>query len=94
LIGDATPGGWDTDTPMTYDVDNHVWTVTLDLKVGDIKFRANGTWALNYGSNNNEGKTVGKLQEGGENIHVKKAGNYTVILNLDHTVYKYKLEKN
>jgi hypothetical protein len=94
LIGDATPGGWDTDTPMTYDVDNHVWTVTLNLTVGDIKFRANGAWDLNYGSNNNDGAKVGKLQEGGENIHVKEAGNYTVILNLDHTVYKYKLEKN
>ncbi|HFB61530.1 MAG TPA: SusF/SusE family outer membrane protein [Bacteroidetes bacterium] len=90
LIGDATPGGWDSDTPMTYDADNHVWTVTLDLKVGEIKFRANGSWDLNYGSNNNDGK----LQEGGSNIKVKVAGNYTVILNLDHTVYKYKLEKN
>ncbi len=90
LIGSATPNGWDADTPMTYDVDNHVWKVTLDLTAGEIKFRANGSWDLNYGSNNNDGK----LQEGGSNIKVEAAGNYTVILNLDHTVYKYKLVKN
>ncbi len=91
LIGDATPGGWDTDTPMTYDVANHVWTVTLDLTANSIKFRANGSWALNYGSDKNDGK----LQEGSNtNIAVPKAGNYTVVLDLSHTVYKYKLIKN
>ena len=90
LIGSATPGGWDTDTPMTYDVTDHVWKATLDLTAGEIKFRANGSWDLNYGSNANDGK----LQEGGSNIKVTAAGNYTVILNLDHTVYRYKLIKN
>jgi hypothetical protein len=89
VIGDATPGGWDKDTPMTYDKDAHVWKVTLTLKAGELKFRANGSWDLNYGSNENNGR----LQEGGKNIKVPAAGKYTVILNLDHTVYKYKLEK-
>ena len=89
LIGDATPGGWDTDTPMTYDVNDHVWKVTLYLKEGSIKFRANGSWDLNYGSNDNNGR----LEANGKNIPVAAAGNYTVILNLDHTVYKYQLIK-
>jgi len=90
LIGDATPGGWDTDTPMKYSTNTQLWTVTLDLKAGDIKFRANGSWDLNYGSE----KQNGKLQEGKDNIHVASAGNYTVVLDLSHTVYKYKLIKN
>lgn len=91
LIGDATPGGWDADTPMHYSPSTQLWTVTLDLKAKTIKFRANGSWDLNYGSDKNDGK----LQEGSNtNIQVKTAGNYTVILDLSHTVYKYKLIKN
>jgi len=85
LIGDATPGA-----PMHYSPATQLWTVTLNLKAGAIKFRANGSGALNYGSDKNDGK----LQEGSNtNIQVK-TGNYTVILNLSHTVYKYKLIKN
>jgi hypothetical protein len=90
LIGDATPGGWDEDTPMTYNEDTQLWTVTLDLNAGDIKFRANGSWDLNYGSDDQNGL----LKEGAGNIHVDEAGNYTVILDLSHTVYKYSVEKN
>ncbi len=90
LIGDATAGGWDTDTPMEYDEETQLWSVTADLSVGDIKFRANGGWELNYGSDDQNGR----LQQGGGNIHVDEAGNYTVILDLSTTVYKYRLEKN
>ena len=90
LIGSATPNGWDSDQPMNYDVDTHEWKITLNLTAGEIKFRANGAWDLNYGSNAGDGK----LQANGANIEVAEAGNYTVILNLDHTVYKYKLIKN
>ena len=41
LIGDATPGGWDNDTNMTWDATNKVFTVTLNLTAAKIKFRAN-----------------------------------------------------
>jgi len=90
LIGDATPGGWDSDTPMTYDPTNKVWTVTVELTAASIKFRANGNWDLNYGDNN----ANGGLQEGGANIAVPSAGNYTVKLNLSGPIYKYTLTKN
>jgi len=90
LIGSATSGGWDTDTPMTYDVANKVWTVTADLTAADIKFRANGGWDLNYGDDG----ANGTLEPGGANITVSEAGNYTVTLNLSNPVYKYKLVKN
>ena len=90
LVGDATPGGWNKDTPMTYDPDTQLWSVTLDLKVGDIKFRANGTDDLTYGSDKNNGR----LGEGQANIHIAAAGNYTVVLDLSHTIYRYKLIKN
>ena len=90
LIGDATPGGWDNDTPMTYDATNNVWTVTVALTAASIKFRANGNWDLNYGDTGGNGS----LDQGGDNIAVPIAGNYIVELNLKGPIYKYKLIKN
>ena len=90
LVGDATPGGWDTDTPLQYSPSTQLWTVTLNLNAGDIKFRANANSDLNYGSNDQNGR----LQQDGANIHINEEGNYTVTLDLSHTVYKYKVKKN
>lgn len=75
LIGDATPGGWDTDTDMTWDADNGVLSVTLDLTAGSFKFRANDGWDINYGGD------LGALTPGGDNIAVAEAGSYTVTFN-------------
>jgi hypothetical protein len=72
LIGDATPGGWDNDTNMTWDADNGVFTVTLDLIAGSFKFRANDGWDINYGGDLNG------LNAGGDNIAVAEDGNYTI----------------
>ncbi len=90
VIGDATPTGWDSDTDMTYDLDEKVWTVTLDLTEGELKFRANDAWDLNYGSENNDGT----LQEGADNIVVDEAGNYTITLDLSGSIYRYSLDLN
>jgi hypothetical protein len=90
LIGDATPGGWDADTNMTYDVATKTWSVTLNLTAGKIKFRANDAWDLNYGDNDFDGS----LEEGGADIPVDVAGNYTVILNLEVGGYAYSVNKN
>ena len=58
VIGNATPGGWETDTPMTYDPNKQVWTVTLAMKAdGSFKFRANNAWKIDFGLDSN-----GKLQ--------------------------------
>lgn len=92
VIG-AAAAGWDDgdDVAMEYSVDDKVWRVTTDLSAGEMKFRANGTWDLNYGSDNNDGT----LQEGsGTNIVVDEAGNYTVTLNLSAYPYRYSLEMN
>ena len=74
LIGDATAGGWSTDTPMTWDPVHNVFTVTLALTAngGSFKFRANSAWTLNYGG------TINALSAGGDNLTVPTAGNYTV----------------
>lgn len=75
IIGDATPGGWDTDTDMTWDASNSVFTITADLTVGQFKFRANDDWGMNLGG------ALDGLTEGGDNIDIAEAGNYTITLN-------------
>ncbi len=72
LIGDATPDSWNSDQNMTWDATNKVFTVTLDLVVGAIKFRANDAWDLNYGGD------INALTSGGANIDIATAGNYTI----------------
>ena len=91
VIGDATAGGWNTDTDMTYDTIAKTWSATLDLTAATIKFRANHLWDLNYGD---DGSNTGKLSSGGANIAISAAGNYTVTLNLSQPVYRYQLKKN
>lgn len=50
LIGDATPGGWDTETPLMQDGANpDVWMANIELVDGGCKFRANNDWAVNWG---------------------------------------------
>ncbi|MDX1913608.1 MAG: SusE domain-containing protein [Saprospiraceae bacterium] len=89
LIGDAT-GSWDVDQDMTYDPLTNKWTITLDLSVGKIKFRANDSWDINLGDND----ANKKMEYNGADIDVPEAGNYTVELNLGVPIYTYKLTKN
>lgn len=80
LIGSATTGGWDSDTNMTPGA-NNTWTVTTHLNTGEIKFRANDGWDINYGGSN------GKIVSGGDNIKINTAGTYTITLNLEDGTY-------
>jgi hypothetical protein len=89
VIGDATPGGWSTDTNMTWDAVNGVLKVTLPLTVGAIKFRANDDWAINLG-----GANLGALTQGGDNIAIAVAGNYTLTLNVLKAVPSCTVTKN
>ena len=89
LIGDATPGGWDNDTDMTFDAVNGVWTITVDLVDGNIKFRANDDWAINLGDTDGNGS----MEYDGDNIPVT-AGNYTIELALGGADFAYTVTKN
>lgn len=90
VIGSATPGGWDNDTDMVWDEATKTWNVTMDLVVGEFKFRANDAWDINYGDNAGNGT----LQQDGSNIPIAAAGNYTITLDLSKTIYKYKVKAN
>lgn len=72
IIGDATVGGWNTDTPLVYNATDATWTVTTDLIAGKFKFRANNDWAINLGGD------INNLTQNGSDIVVEEAGNYTI----------------
>ncbi|MDH6303753.1 hypothetical protein M2459_000085 [Parabacteroides sp. PF5-5] len=77
LIGSATPGGWDSSTPMTYDRDTNTWSVKVAMTGGDeFKFRANDAWDINMGG------SPDKLVSNGGNIKVDASGTYLVSLKL------------
>jgi hypothetical protein len=89
LIGSGTAGGWDSDQNLTFDAATNLWSAVLELKAGEIKFRANDGWDLNYGD---DGANA-SLEGGGANIAIASAGKYKVTLNLNQLPYTYSLEK-
>lgn len=89
LIGDAT-GSWDNDQDMAYNEATRALELTLDLAVGEIKFRANDDWALNFGDD----AANGTLEYDGANIAISEAGNYTIQLFLSDADYTYTVTKN
>lgn len=101
ILGDATPGGWDTDTQLTFDPVENVWKVTADLSnAGSFKFRANNAWVMDFGVD-----AEGNIQYANHpvfgynpdlsNLTVAESGNYTITLDLSEPgVYNYSLVKN
>ena len=93
IIGDASPGGWNTDTPMTYDPVSQTWKVTLNMiTAGSWKFRANNGWDINFGISNDGQIFYADNPFFGSrtlnNLTVPEDGNYTITLDL-HIAGKY-----
>ena len=101
IIGDATPGGWGSDTQMSYDPATQVWKVTVNmLKNGSFKFRANNAVVIDffidksgkivYADNPFFGYTANL-----NNLSVPLDCNYTITLDLHVSgKYTYSLVKN
>lgn len=89
LIGDATPTGWDADTDMTFvgGKGSYVWKITINLVPGNIKFRANDDWAINFGGSASE------ITAGGADISITAAGTYDITLDLSPGGYTAIIEK-
>jgi hypothetical protein len=93
IIGSATAAGWSASTPMTFNPSNGSWSITTNLVAGELKFRANDDWAVNFGDNDNP--IDNKPEYDGSNIPVATAGNYTITLNIGIAGnYSYKLKLN
>lgn len=82
IIGDGQPGGWDNDTPLTYDEQEKCWkAVGVVLTAGkSIKFRTIGDWdTVNIG-----GAGLNSLVfNSNDNIPLTESGTFTVKLFLE-----------
>ena len=86
IIGDATPGGWDSDTYLTKDAGNpDLWKATMLLNNGAAKFRANGAWTLNWGGDD---FPSGVGVPNGNNIPID-SGEYLVTFNTATLAYNF-----
>lgn len=83
IIGDATPNGWnDPDTKM-YETGTDTYAIYANLTPGELKFRRDGNWTVNYGDDTVDGT----LEAGGANIPVTVAGTYYITLDLNTLTY-------
>lgn len=86
VVGSATPGGWGTpdipDLPFYTTSESGVLVAYVTLRDGEIKFRENNDWTLNYGDTGLDGT----LDDGGDNIPVS-AGSYRILMNLNTLTY-------
>ena len=91
LVGSSTPNGWDgPDIQMNIDYSSEytsgqgIWYLNnVHLLAGEIKFRADNDWGLNYGDDGADGT----LENGGANIAIASEGNYDVVFDLSTNTY-------
>jgi hypothetical protein len=94
ILGDATPGGWVTDTQLQYDEVQQVWKATAYLSSnGSFKFRANNNWVIDFGVNADGALAYADNPFFGYdanvlNISVSQSANYDIVLDL-HVPGKY-----
>lgn len=79
-IGDATADGWNSDQDMMQSsFDPHIWYASgVILNAGEMKFRADNDWAVNWGTNT---EFSGFAVQDGPNIPVVLGGTYTIFFN-------------
>lgn len=91
ILGPATPGHWNTDTDMTQSQENTaVWTISMTLTSGKVKFRANGNWDINWGGADFP-NGVAVLY--GDNIEVEE-GQYNINFNTETLEYSFSPVEN
>ena len=84
VIGNATPGGWSTDTPLTYNPTTKKWSAVVALTAqaapsNGLKFRANNAWDVNLGDT----AADGTMEYSGENIGTTD-GTFLIELDLSN----------
>jgi len=89
IIGSATADAWNSDQNMEFDATSKTWVAEIDLAAGEMKFRANDDWGINYGDNGADGT----LEQDGANIAIAEAGSYKITMSLENPDYTYVIEK-
>jgi hypothetical protein len=85
IIGSGTPGGWNTDTMMSTTDGVHYSLESVTLTAGELKFRQNQAWTINWGANT---FPIGTANLNGNNIAVV-AGTYSVTFNKDTGAFNF-----
>lgn len=91
IIGDATAGGWDTDTDLYRPSSSQPssWTAIVKLEGGkQAKFRSDDDWTTNWGNSN---FPSGTGTQGGPNIPIPTTGYYKVDFNAATGAYNFEL---
>ena len=83
IVGSATTNGWGgPDMMFHYNSFQDDWRAVVTLGDGEVKFRFNNDWAINYGDDGADGT----MEANGANIAVS-AGHYLVTMNLNTQSY-------
>ncbi len=82
LVGSATENGWDGPDMEMYETGSNTYALYASLNSGEVKFRFNEDWGVNFGDDGADGT----LEAGGSNIAVA-AGNYYITLDLNTNTY-------
>ena len=93
ILGSATEGGWDTDLDMLDEDQDGIYTIEIRLSKGEVKFRANDSWSINWGNyERNLSFPIGVGAQDGWNIKIKE-GHYRISLDTNNGFYQFeKLE--
>lgn len=80
IIGSAiATTGWSSDVNLNYNLTTKIYSITMPLLAGEIKFRLDDSWSINVGDDGNNLS----FEANGANIPVPVAGNYTIKCNFD-----------
>lgn len=83
LVGSATTNGWDGPDMEMYETSTDNYALYANLVAGEIKFRFDEDWGVNYGDNGLDGT----LDPGGDNIPIPADGVYFITMNLGNLTY-------
>jgi hypothetical protein len=83
IIGNATPGGWDADTDLAYNLGTKKYSYDGALKAGEYKFRLNNGWDVNRGDNDADGT----MEQNGANMKIVTDGNYLITVDFKASTY-------
>ncbi len=89
LVGSATPNSWDGPDTQLAEISANVYQGYINFVDGEMKFRFNNDWSLNYGLDSSS-ENPAALSEGGGNIAVE-AGTYKITLDLNTFTYSMDL---
>jgi glycosidase len=88
IIGSATSQGWNGSTPMKLlsPSDPNSWILTTYLQTGELKFRANNSWDVNWGGSD---FPAGNGVPNGPNIQIPESSYYTIRFNDNTAAYSF-----